>query len=74
MLLLLFMELCISIDEDNCNALYNSLIQDNNQDIEMECTNNKLIIKIINVKLSSIYNLVDDIIRDYETYKKVGEL
>ncbi|AGO61418.1 MULTISPECIES: KEOPS complex subunit Pcc1 [Ferroplasma] len=68
------MELCISIDEDNCNALYNSLIQDNNQDIEMECTNNKLIIKIINVKLSSIYNLVDDIIRDYETYKKVGEL
>ena len=68
------MELCISIDEDNCNALYNSLIQDNTQDIEMECTNNKLIIKIINVKLSSIYNLVDDIIRDYETYKKVGEL
>ncbi|EQB73429.1 MAG: hypothetical protein AMDU4_FER2C00073G0075 [Ferroplasma sp. Type II] len=68
------MELCISIDEKNCNALYNSLIQDNNQDIAMKCEDNKLIIKIINVKISSIYNLVDDIIRDYETFKKVGEL
>ncbi len=68
------MELCISIDEKNCNALYNSLIQDNNQDITMKCEDNKLIIKIINVKISSIYNLVDDIIRDYETFKKVGEL
>ncbi len=68
------MELCISIDEENCPALYNSLVQDNNQDIKMKCENNKLIIKIINVKLSSIYNLVDDIVRDYETYKKVSEL
>ena len=68
------MELCISIDEKNCNALYNSLIQDNNQDITMKCEDSKLIIKIINVKISSIYNLVDDIIRDYETFKKVGEL
>ena len=40
----------------------------------MKCEDNKLIIKIINVKISSIYNLVDDIIRDYETFKKVGEL
>ena len=40
----------------------------------MKCENNKLIIKIINVKLSSIYNLIDDIVRDYETYKKVSEL
>ncbi len=68
------MELCISIEEKNCNALYNSLIQDNNQDITMKCEDSKLIIKIINVKISSIYNLVDDIIRDYETFKKVGEL
>jgi hypothetical protein len=64
----------MSIDEENCLALYNSLIQDNNQDIIMKCENNKLIIKIINVKLSSIYNLIDDIVRDYETYKKVSEL
>jgi len=68
------MELCISIDEENCSALYNSLIQDNNQDIKMKCEKNKLTIKIINVKLSSIYNLIDDIVRDYETYKKVSEL
>jgi hypothetical protein len=67
------MEICISIKEENCEALYNSLIQDNNQDILMECSKGKLIIKIVNVKITSIYNLIDDIIRDYETYKKISE-
>ena len=68
------MEICITIDEDHCKELYNSLIQDNNQDIIMECNNNKMFIKIKNVKISSIYNLIDDIIRDYETFKKIEEL
>ncbi|WP_337859974.1 KEOPS complex subunit Pcc1 [Ferroplasma sp.] len=68
------MEICISIDEKNCTALYNSLIQDNDQDIEMECKEGQLVIKIKNAKISSIYNLVDDIIRDYETFKKIYNL
>ena len=68
------MEICITIDEDHCKELYNSLIQDNNQDIIMECNDNKMFIKIKNVKISSIYNLIDDIIRDYETFKKIEEL
>ena len=68
------MEICITIDEDHCKELYNSLIQDNNQDIIMECNDNKIFIKIKNVKISSIYNLIDDIIRDYETFKKIEEL
>ncbi len=68
------MEICITIDEDHCKELYNSLVQDNNGDITMECNNNKILIKIKNVKISSIYNLIDDIIRDYETFKKIEEL
>ena len=40
----------------------------------MECNDNKIFIKIKNVKISSIYNLIDDIIRDYETFKKIEEL
>ncbi|WMT51963.1 MAG: KEOPS complex subunit Pcc1 [Ferroplasma sp.] len=68
------MEICITIDEEHCNELYNSLIQDNNQDISMECNDNKIIIEIKNAKISSIYNLIDDIVRDYETFKKIEEL
>jgi membrane-bound inhibitor of C-type lysozyme len=68
------MEICISIDEENCNELYNSLVQDNDNNIEMQCSNNSLTIKIKNAKISSIYNLVDDILRDYETYKKINKL
>ena len=68
------MEICITIDEDHCKELYNSLIQANNQDITMECTDNKIFIIIKNVKITSIYNLIDDIIRDYETFKKIEEL
>jgi hypothetical protein len=68
------MEICLIIDEEHCNELYNSLIQDNNQDIIMECNDNKIFIKIKNVKISSIYNLIDDIVRDYETFKKIEEL
>ncbi len=68
------MEICITIDEDHCKELYNSLVQDNNGDITMECNDNKIFIKIKNVKISSIYNLIDDIIRDYETFKKIEEL
>ena len=40
------MEICITIDEDHCKELYNSLVQDNNGDITMECNNNKILIKI----------------------------
>ena len=40
----------------------------------MECRDNKITIKIKNAKISSIYNLIDDIVRDYETFKKIGEL
>ena len=68
------MEICITINEEHCNELYNSLIQDNNQDITMECNDNKIFIKIKNAKISSIYNLIDDIVRDYETFKKIEEL
>ena len=68
------MEICIKIDEEHCNELYNSLIQDNDKDITMECNDNKIFIKIKNVKISSIYNLIDDIVRDYETFKKIEEL
>lgn len=68
------MEICITIDEEHCNELYNSLIQDNDKDITMECNDNKILIKIKNVKISSIYNLIDDIVRDYETFKKIEEL
>jgi hypothetical protein len=68
------MEICITIDEEHCNELYNSLIQDNDKDITMECNDNKIFIKIKNVKISSIYNLIDDIVRDYETFKKIEEL
>jgi hypothetical protein len=68
------MEICIIIDEEHCKELYNSLIQDNNQDITMECNDNKMFIKIKNAKISSIYNLIDDIVRDYETFKKIEEL
>jgi hypothetical protein len=68
------MEICITIDEDHCKELYNSLIQDNNQDIIMECNDNKIFIMIKNAKITSIYNLIDDIIRDYETFKKIEEL
>ncbi len=68
------MEICITIDEDHCKELYNSLIQDNNQDIIMECNDNQIFIMIKNAKITSIYNLIDDIIRDYETFKKIEEL
>ena len=68
------MEICIKIDEEHCNELYHSLIQDNDKDITMECNDNKIFIKIKNVKISSIYNLIDDIVRDYETFKKIEEL
>ncbi|MEM0140020.1 MAG: KEOPS complex subunit Pcc1 [Ferroplasma sp.] len=68
------MEITIQISTDSCQELFNSLVQDNDENISMECQNNSIIIKIKNAKLSSIYNLVDDFVRDYETFEKIKNL
>ncbi len=69
-----YMEINIEIDEEDCPGLYNSIIADNDENISMECDSGKLKIDIKNAKIISIYNLVDDIIRDYETFKKIKNL
>ncbi len=69
-----FVEINIEIDEEDCYSLYNSIIADNDENISMECDNNRLKIDIKNAKIISIYNLIDDILRDYETFKKIKEL
>ncbi len=68
------MEINIEIDENDCYGLYNSINADNDENISMECYNNKLKIDIKNAKITSIYNLIDDILRDYETFKKIKNL
>jgi len=68
------MEINIEIDENDCYGLYNSINADNDENISMECYNNKLKIDIKNAKIISIYNLIDDILRDYETFKKIKNL
>ncbi len=67
-------EIEIEISTDCCRELYDSLMPDNNDLIKMQCSDKSLDILIKDAKISSIYNLVDDFIRDYETFIKIKKL
>ncbi len=68
------MEMSIEIDEERCVDLYNSLLPDNDENIFMKCSDSKIEIKIKNLKLTSIYNITEDILRNYDVFSKIKNL
>ncbi len=68
------MEMLIEIDEDRCMDLYYSLLSDNDENIFMQCSDGKIEINIKNLKLTSIYNIAEDILRNYEVFSKIKNL
>lgn len=67
--------LTISICDDPgiLKEAMSSINPDNDKDITMDLVDNKLKIEISNLKLSSIYNVSEDILRCYDISKKIGK-
>ncbi|SMD31005.1 hypothetical protein [Picrophilus oshimae] len=68
------MDVKISMDTENCNSLMMALSPDNDETIEIRCREKKIDINIKNLKMQSLYNIIDDILRDYETWLKMNEI
>ncbi len=68
------MDVEISIDVNNCNSLMLSLSPDNDENIDIKCYDQNIVIKIKNLKMQSLYNVIDDILRDYDTWLKMNEI
>ena len=65
----------MEIDESqiNCENMIQVLNPDNDENITMSCDGSLLKIKIIKLKISSLYNTVEDIMRCYEISKNIDE-
>jgi len=61
----------IEFDEPNAAYLEKVISPDNGNLISMDASGNHVIIRISELKLSSLYNIIDDLIRDIEVGKKV---
>jgi hypothetical protein len=69
------LRITISDEEEVLKNAASSLVPDNNDDIAVSVTDGIMTVDVKNLKISSIYNLSEDILRCYEISKKLmGEL
>jgi len=64
-------DLSVDVDPETCEMIRKSLNPDNDPNITMVCSGGKLSVNVRNLKISSLYNITDDILRCYETSKKI---
>ncbi len=64
-------ELTTEASQDACEIIVKSLNPDNDPNISMECADGKIKVQVRNLKIASLYNITDDILRCYETSKKI---
>lgn len=67
------MDFRLGVRLDGCELIRQSLNPDNNEDMEITCSENEMVITVRNLGISSLYNLIDDIVRCYEVSKKIFE-
>lgn len=58
---------------DACKKFIETFNQDNDSSIHASCENKNLVIVINDLKISSLYNITDDIIRNLNTFEKIYE-
>lgn len=69
------LRITISDEEEVLKNAASSLIPDNNDDITVSVKDGTMTVDVKDLKISSIYNLSEDILRCYEISKKLmGEL
>ena len=64
-------EITIDCEGDECRRLASSLNPDDTQDWKTTISGHSIIVKIKTEKIISLYNLVDDLLRSYEVFKKI---
>ena len=61
------------MDEQLCAKFIATFNQDNNSTIDTKCKDGNLVIVIKDLKISSLYNITDDILRNLSTFEKIYE-
>ncbi len=65
------MELVIGVGSSSCDKIKDSLAPDNPGSISARCDSGNLCINVSGMKIASLYNTVDDLLRCYEVSKKI---
>lgn len=63
----------LDMNVDTCKKFIATFNQDNNSSIESSCESGNLVIVINDLKISSLYNITDDILRNLSTFEKIYE-
>ena len=71
MRLIMEVVLRIAMDDKECSDFQQVLEPDNNNTVRMQCDDHGMTITISELKTTSLYSLVDDILRSYEVFKKI---
>lgn len=61
------------MDEELCVKFMSTFNQDNDSTINTKCEDGTLVIVINDLKISSLYNITDDILRNLSTFEKIYE-
>ena len=61
------------MEADPCVKFIATFNQDNDSTITAKCINEKLVIVIRDLKISSLYNITDDILRNLIIFEKIYE-
>ena len=69
------MEISVSIecDDSECQKLLKALKADDTKDWQTDVLENKVVVTVKTDRITSLYNLVDDLLRSYEVFKKLND-
>ncbi|WP_297215606.1 hypothetical protein [Thermoplasma sp.] len=62
------------IDDRDCDPFLKTISPDNYGNIKMECNSERIKITIDEDKYGTVFTLLDDILRNYEVFKKIRDL
>ena len=68
---ILEIRVAIECEGQECKDLLNALKADDGNNWNTSIQENRIEIKVTTDKITSLYNLVDDLIRSYEVFKKI---
>jgi hypothetical protein len=63
----------INMEAGLCENFITTFNQDNDKSITAHCEDGNLVIIINDLKISSLYNMTDDILRNLGTFEKIYE-
>lgn len=69
------MEIKVSIqcDDSECHKLLQALKADDTNEWKTDLVDNRILVAVTTDKITSLYNLVDDLLRSYEVFKKLND-